>query len=85
VGGGAVVTGLKERLERDLKRECPVGSHIKVKVGKGEAKGAFLGMQYIGRHEKDLVERMSFKREEYLSKNGNIFIANPWSNPKPAK
>lgn len=52
VGGGSVVQGLKERLERDLKRESPVGSNISVKIGKGGSNGAFLGMQYIGRHDR---------------------------------
>jgi actin-related protein len=50
VGGGSVIPGLKERLERDLRRESPVGSTICVKIGKGGVNGAFLGMQYIGRH-----------------------------------
>lgn len=76
-----MVPGLKERLERDLVRECPVGSPIRVKVGKGGANGAFLGMQHIGRFERDLIYRMSYKREEYLS-NG-AFVANHWSNPQP--
>ncbi len=67
VGGGSAVPGLKQRLERDLVRECPVGSRVNVRVGRGGSKGAFLGMQYIGRHERDLLERMSYKREDYLS------------------
>lgn len=52
VGGGSVIPGLKQRLERDLRRESPVGSTISVKIGKGGVNGAFLGMQYIGRHER---------------------------------
>jgi actin-related protein len=83
VGGGSVVPGLRQRLERDLVRECPVGSRVGVRVGKGGANGAFLGMQYIGRHERELLERMSYKREEYLSEGESGFVSNPWSNPKP--
>ena len=52
VGGGSVVPGLKERLERDLKCESAVNSNISVKIGKGGVNGAFLGMQYIGRNER---------------------------------
>lgn len=83
VGGGSVVPGLKQRLQRDLVRECPVGSLVNVKIGKGAANGAFLGMQYIGRHERDLLERMSYKREDYLAAGESSFVANPWSNPQP--
>lgn len=35
IGGPAKVTGLKERMERDLRRECPVEMEINVKIGKG--------------------------------------------------
>lgn len=35
VGGACKVKGLKERFGRDLRRECPVGMQIKVKIGKG--------------------------------------------------
>jgi len=55
VGGGSVISGLKERMERDLKRECPVDSKIHVRIGKGGARGAFFGMQYIGKHERDFL------------------------------
>lgn len=70
-------------MERDLVRECPVGSRVNVRVGRGGANGAFLGMQYIGRHERDLLERMSYKREDYLSVGEGVFVSNPWSNPGP--
>jgi actin-related protein 5 len=83
VGGGARVSGLKERLERDLKRESPTGETIRVNIGKAGAEGAFLGMQYIAKYEKELLERFSFKREEYLSRGAGYFVGNPWSNPTP--
>lgn len=56
-----------------------------MRVGKGGSLGAFLGMQYIGKHEHELLERMSYKKEEYLEKGGNLYVGNPWSNPKPSK
>jgi hypothetical protein len=56
---------------------------VNVRVGRGGANGAFLGMQYIGRHERDLLERMSYKREDYLSTGEGAFVSNPWSNPAP--
>ena len=37
VGGASKITGLKERLQRDLRRECPVEMEINVKIGKGGA------------------------------------------------
>lgn len=42
-----------------------------------------MGMQYIGKYEKELLDRFSFKREDYLEKGGNLFMGNPWSNPLP--
>ena len=47
VGGGTSIRGLKERIIRDLIREIPINSEIKVKIGKGGSIGAFLGMQNI--------------------------------------
>ena len=55
VGGGAMVQGLQERLKRDLLRESPAGCSIKVSVGKGGVGGAYLGMQYIAKYEKELL------------------------------
>ncbi len=66
VGGASKVPGLKERLERDLRRECPVEMDIKVKIGKGGYEGAFLAMQHISRTQKEFLETMSFKRSEYV-------------------
>ena len=43
VGGGTSIRGLKERIIRDLIREIPINSEIKVKIGKGGSIGAFLG------------------------------------------
>lgn len=62
IGGGSVISGLKERIERDLKRECPTGSVINVRVGRGGAKGAFLGMQNIGKNQREFLDGMSYKR-----------------------
>lgn len=63
VGGGSKIPGLAERLTRDLVSESPTGSDIKVSIGKGGAYGAYLGMQYIAKYEKELLDRFSYKRE----------------------
>ena len=55
VGGGSQVPGLSARLKRDLIRQSPTGSKIDIKVGKGGSKGAFHGMQYLAKYEKELV------------------------------
>ena len=52
VGGASVIPGLKERLTRDLIREGPCDGEVGVRIGRGGSKGAFLGMQYIGKHER---------------------------------
>ena len=35
MGGPAKAAGLKERMERELRRECPADMEINVKIGKG--------------------------------------------------
>lgn len=45
IGGGSVILGLKNRIEKDLMQECPTGSEIKVNIGKGGYLGAYLGMK----------------------------------------
>ena len=55
VGGGSGIAGLPERMKRDLIRESPTGSEIKIKVSKEGAEGAFKGMQYIAKYEKELL------------------------------
>lgn len=50
VGGGSEIRGLTERMTRDLIRESPTGSNIKVSIGKGGSQGAYLGMQYIAKY-----------------------------------
>ena len=83
IGGGSQIPGLQERLSRDLLRESPAGAKIKVSIGKGGANAAFKGMQYIAKYEKDFLDRLSFKREDYFEKGANFFVENPWSNPTP--
>ena len=68
VGGGSQVPGLSARLRRDLIRESSAGSKIEVKVGKGGSQGAFHGMQYLAKYEKELVEGFSFKKDEFMHK-----------------
>jgi hypothetical protein len=36
--------------------------NINVKIGKGGCKGAYLGMQNIGRNQREFLESMSYKR-----------------------
>jgi actin-related protein 5 len=55
IGGASKVPGLKERVERDLRRECPVELDIKVKIGKGGSEGAFLAMQNISKTQKEFI------------------------------
>ena len=83
VGGGCGIRGLSERIKRDLIRESPIGSKIEIKVSKEGAQGAFKGMQYIAKYEKELLERFSFKKDEFLAKGDKYFVENPWSNPHP--
>ena len=83
MGGASKVPGLKERFERDMRRECPVDMGIKVKIGKGGFEGAFLAMQHISKTQKEFIEKMSFKRTDYLESNRVDFRVNPWSNPMP--
>lgn len=52
VGGPVKVQGFKERMERDLRRECPVEMKIRVKVGKGACEGVFNAMQNIAKTHK---------------------------------
>ena len=80
VGGASKVPGLKERFERDLRRECPVELEIKVKIGKGGSEGAFLAMQHIGKTQKEFIESMSYKRSEYTEGKRTKSIVHPWSN-----
>lgn len=54
---------------------------IKVKIGKGGSEGTFLAMQNIGKTQKEFIEKMSFKRQDYIENNKIEFVSNPWSNP----
>ena len=83
LGGGSVVPGLKERMAKDLKRECPFGSEIKIKIGKGGYEGAYLGMQNICRYQKDLLSKMSYQQDSFLKNPNSYYVENPWSNPEP--
>ena len=74
VGGGSGVPGLPLRMKRDLIRESPTGSKINIKVSKEGVKGAFKGMQYIAKYEKELLERFSFKKDEFLAKTEKYFV-----------
>lgn len=74
IGGGSQVPGFSERLTRDLIRDSPSGSQINIRVGKGGSQGAYLGMQYIAKYERELLDRFSFKREDYFLKEGRYFV-----------
>lgn len=39
---------------------------IKVKIGKGGYEGAYLAMQTIAKTQKEFIEKMSFRRQDYL-------------------
>ncbi len=39
---------------------------IKVKIGKGGYEGAYLAMQHISKTQKQFIDKMSFKRSDYL-------------------
>lgn len=86
VGGSAVIKGLKERVIRDLRRECPVDLDINVNVTQDGWKGAYLAMKNIARMHSEFIPKFSYQRHDYEDKNKNIhkmYVENPWSNPRP--
>ena len=47
IGGASAISGMGERIARDLRRECEVDSEINVRTSSVGWKGAYLGMKAI--------------------------------------
>ena len=61
----------------------PTGSTINVTIGKGGYLGAYLGMKHIASLPRKEIEKYFYQKSSFNQLQDNLYVSNPWSNPKP--